>query len=406
MSGIPTELVLTARKFDDSKSPFWSAVRFEVRSATRSRHTFVVRLEGEAAAWIAKEQAASAPRVGPAILRWAVRRIESLLQHPESMPPPKSPDLDCVELVLDDRELLVLRRLASEKNCDYQRVDGRDLLCSAAWRAGDTTIVDTQGHRALAPTSRALCLKCELPDTDMVCSRLHHPKVVGDAVSGLEHAPMTFRRQLKGAFCDVDYSELGTGGGCYPGGNSCWQRSISTDEPKAAVPYSPRDLPAALDFLNIVWTLAFPKTRLLQLKSAESAAGLTFSCSRREEFAARLSELADTLKLMYVPDALLPDADKNLKKDATLDRIAAALESRFAEYDGAGVEWAIGQLRAINKARKAFQHSGASGDLVGAMSKLGIEYPILDYGQAWDAIRSRAAESLSELRRAIQTALP
>ena len=72
------------------------------------------------------------------------------------------------------------------------------------------------------------------------------------ALSGLGQKFPTFRSTLHGAFGDADSPELKTGARCYPGVKSCWQRFVTADEPRQATPYSPRDLPAALAFLNVV----------------------------------------------------------------------------------------------------------------------------------------------------------
>jgi hypothetical protein len=398
-------LSISAHKLGSDPQVLWSNLGFEVRAPTGRRlHAFLVRLEGEAAAWVSKQRGESS-RADRAVWRWAVGRIEALLRDPTSAPSPKSADSDAVELILGESDLPLLSQLVGAKRCDYQVRDGPDVFCSAAWQQADKTIVETQGHRALAPTSRALCLKCELPDSDFICSHLHHPKVTGSIVSGLGQTPPTFRRQLCGAFCDLDRPELETGARCHPGGNSCWERLISGDEAKASVPYSPRDLPIALDFLNMVWAEAFPKSRLLQLKSAEGVAGLVLPCGTRDEFAARLSELADVLKLFNVPDELLPDAKRTLDKSATLDRLVAALDRRFPEYDSVSVTRASAVLRAINKARWSLQHSGAAADFPSALAQLGMEYPILNYAEAWNAIRTKAAEAVTAIRRAIQTAI-
>lgn len=241
-----------------------------------------------------------------------------------------------------------------------------------------------------------------LPDTDFICSHLMFPRVVGSSL--LEGTPdpkvLTFRRRFLGSFCDIDEKCLGTGANCRPGGNPCWERLVSPEARRVMTPVSPRELPTALDFLDTTWRPAFSRP-LLRLRSAESVAGLVLPCSTREEFAQRLSELADLIKLMEIPDDLLPDEKKTLNKGETLNRLGAVLALKFGGEQTGASDGAIEILQAINKARWAFQHSGASRDLPVALAELGITYPIVDYGQAWDAVRAQAVESLSAIRKVV-----
>lgn len=172
---------------------------------------------------------------------------------------------------------------------------------------------------------------------------------------------------------------------------------------RAAVPVSPRELPTAFDFLDATWRLAFGRP-LLRFRSAEAVAGLVLPCSTREEFAQRLSELADLIKLMDISDDLLPEDKKALNKSETLNRLRAVLALKFSEEQTAASDGAIRTLQAINKTRSALQHSGASRDLPVALAELGMTYPIEDYGTAWDAVRAQAVESLSTIRKVVRSA--
>lgn len=338
--------------------------------------------------------------VSAAIVRWAIRRTEHAISSggvPETR--------EVLELELEESELPLIVELASAKSCDYQISRGRDLFCIAADMRADETRVSEEGARALAPTSRPLCRSCELPDTDFICSHLLFPKVVGSTMveGGTPESPVpVFRRRLLGSFCDVDEKCVGTGANCRPGGNPCWERLVSPEARRVATPASPRELPAAFDFLDATWRLAFGRS-LLRIRSAESVAGLVLPCSTREEFAQRLSELADLIKLLQIADDLLPDNKKTLTKSETLNRLKAALVQRVGEEEAKLAEEAIRTLHAINKARWAHQHSAASRDLIEALTDLGIDYPIEDYGQAWDAVRTRTVESLSVIRKVVRS---
>ena len=337
--------------------------------------------------------------VRAAIVRWAIRRTDQVVRSGVF-----STDGDALEIDLRAWDLLLIGELASQKTCRYQTVIDGDLFCSAADRQADATKIAEHGLRALAPTSRPLCRRCELPDTDFICSHLLFPRVVGSAL--LEGTPdpkvPTFRRRLLGSFCDVDQTCVGTGANCRPGGNPCWERSVLPEALKAAVPVSPRELPMAFDFLDATWRLAFGRS-LLRIRSAEAVAGLVLRCPTREEFAQRLSELADLIKLMEISDDLLPDDKRTLNKSETLKRLGAVLALKFGGEQTGASDGAIKILQAINKTRRAFQHSGASRDLPVALAELGITYPIEDYGQAWDVVRAHAVESLSTIRKVVRS---
>ena len=78
---------------------------------------------------------------------------------------------------MGETDLSAIRQLFQEKTCTYQIRQGRDLLCSVA-SASDPTRREQTGLQTVAPTSRALCRTCKLPDTDYICSHLMHPEVV------------------------------------------------------------------------------------------------------------------------------------------------------------------------------------------------------------------------------------
>lgn len=333
------------------------------------------------------------------IVRWAIRRVEQVI-HLAHMPRER----ENLELELQESDLPTIAELASAKTCDYQVTQGRDLFCSAAYKQFDKTIVSEQGARALAPTSRPLCRSCQLPNTDHICSHLLFPNVAGSTMlegSG-DPAKAVFRRRLMGAFCDMDESCIENGANCRPGGNPCWERMVLPATPKPALRLSPRELPVALDFLDVTWRLVFRRP-LIRLRSVESIAGLVLPCSTAEEFAQRLSEFTDVIKLMDIPDELLPDEKKTLTKGETLNRLGAAL-AVLGNEKGASFERAIRTLQAINRVRSALQHSAASRELPLALAELGIPYPIEDHGDSWEAIRDQAVRSLTTIRKTIQSA--
>jgi hypothetical protein len=190
---------------------------------------------------------------------------------------------------------------------------------------------------------------------------------------------------------------------CLAGGHSCWTRIVEPKrEPEPAAPYSPRELPTALDFLNAIWERAFGRP-LLRLRSVEKTAALSLACATHEEFRARLDDLNELVKLIDIPDDILDADGRQIDKQQTFKRMTACLELRVTDQaERERISDAMGDLRAMNTVRNKLAHGGA--ELVEALSRLRIDCPIRDYSKAWDTVRARTAEALTTIRSALQGA--
>jgi len=336
-------------------------------------------------------------------LRWSEQLVEALLLHGIARLEAEVGELGGLEALTaqsvhtwvvgaDEAEFIQLFRLTSEKSCDYQIRDGpRDLLCSAAGR-GDETRVGEVGSRPVAPTSRALCRACNLPDTSYICSHLLRPEVYAVSVDqGILH------REVVGAMCDLGYSEASTApADCRPGGHGCWQRLIeprATRNPDVTPPLS---LPEAFDFLDAVWRNWVGKN-LMGHVAATHLAGLIQPVSGAEDFRCRLDDVADVLDSWRVP-AVQQLVGKGPAKSATLQRLRAYLTFRLDdEGSKSRVGQAIAVLEAVNRIRAAGTHSQAVKNLPVELAKLGIPYPPV-WSEAWDILRSRLVSCLAVLR--------
>ena len=330
-----------------------------------------------------------------AMIRWAIPRIEESFLSGEvefSFEPKK----DSQKLYLDELALLLIKRLVAEKACEYQfRLgSGRDLYCSAA-ASEDRAVVIRQELRNLAPTSRPICNACTMPDTNFRCSHLTHPQVF--------LADGSDQRQLLGAFCEIDQPEIKAHPSqCYAGGHSCWTWIVSPEpEPAPEHPYSARELPTALDFLNAIWERGFGRS-LLRLRSVEKTAALSLDCANHEDFRSRLDDLNELFKLMDISDDLLPEESRQIDKRQTFNRMSACIEARIADQaESERVLAGIDDLRAISTMRNKLSHGGS--ELAAALAHLSIEYPIRNHAKAWDRIRASAAEAFSTIRSSLQT---
>lgn len=327
-----------------------------------------------------------------AVLRYAIQCIEQGLRE-ELFPVP--PTDNTYELPVEKADISSLRQLLQEKTCTYQIREGRDLLCSVA-SSKDQTLRGHVGLQTFAPTSRALCRTCSLPDTDYVCSHFMHPEVLGMADRGMLQS-----RQLLGALCDLGKSEVQHPAQCHAGGHGCWERIFEQEYTLPAV-LSSLTLPEALDFLDICWRLAFDKHKaLFRFKSALDMAMLSLSCTTRDELSTRLSALANILKSMDVPDELLSAAKRQIPKDQTFTRLLDCLEGRLDAADYQACQAAVRVLRAVNDIRTAFQHNATARPLPAVLGMLALPYPLPACNEAWDCIRAKTAEALGVIREKV-----
>lgn len=351
------------------------------------------------------EDAGTADALGQLLIRYGARRMEATvreLQASGSRPDTRTDFWRLTEGDLD--ELFLLLPLIDNKNCDYQQPVGRDLMCTAT-SPSDQTASQTRNGRRIAPTSRAICRECALPESDVLCSNLLHPTVKGDLmVDG------TMKRRLLSVVCDLGREEaVSDVSGCRVGGHACWERHVVA-EPAVAGPVSPLGLPEQFDVLDAYWRLSFGKRlRLLDLTTAAGTASLALPCDSRAEFESRLSALADIIDKFRVDDALLPpmtEEDKAEKIKGSLDGLQIALQHKLAVHHHASIDKAVRNLRRIRQARNIMQHGvTADGGLTAKLRQIGIHDAPPNWEGAWNAIRAQTADALGAIRNELRSAL-
>ncbi len=348
------------------------------------------------------------------MLHFGIERLEAMLlqgtlRHADS-------ETRRITLTLDDDGIKRVTSAYAAKRCDFQKRDGRDLLCSAGAHRREVALklidipLGRVGLRHVIPTSQPICNKCEVPDVRLLCSHLMHIEVaMANRDSGM-------RREFREPVCGQNRDEVNDPGNCQVGGHQCWERLVEPEMVEAnAVP--PLALHEALDFFATTWRAAFG-VPLLRVRSLTQVASLVLDCASRSEFESHLSGLADVVKLFEVPDGLLRPDDvldsatgRGLKKDQTWDRLLSALRRRLdeggidaAEYVRA--EGAVNNLRAVGQIRNSLQHTG--GDtrrVLDAWSRVGLVYPPESWMTAWSQIRSRVVVELRVLREVVQLLL-
>jgi hypothetical protein len=325
-------------------------------------------------------------RIRRAVIRYGIKRVEHGLL--EGLFPPPSQNTD--NLPLEEADLSAIRLLVEKKTCIYQLKEDRDLLCSAA-APEDKTARGTRGFRFMAPTSRAICYACTLPDTDYLCSHFLHPEI---------RETDSNARQLSRGLCDIGRSDIQKPEQCHADGHGCWEWLVEPTLAQPETPPSPLALAEALDFLETAWRLGFGKRKaLFQLRDTVTISKLSQACTTRVDFESQLSALADILKAMDIPDELLSKTEE-IKKDHSLTRLLDCLQARLETNDYQEVDRAVSTIRTVNNIRVALQHSGASRELPANFAKLGIPYPP-EWHSAWDRIRTATIEALRVVREKV-----
>jgi hypothetical protein len=362
-------------KYEQNDFPFG----FTLPVFLQGRMIFTAYVDDQDAKALAELQ----KRVGdvkPALVKWAISEVEAGLREGAYA------DVEIGKILKLEIDLASALELAEQqKECAYQIRQARDLFCLATDAKSDSTAAEDRTGRVQSPTSIALCRACDLPSTDLLCSLLTHPVVIGIRVHPTDPVK---RRMLNRAQCDEARPELGAN--CRPGGNACWRRVV---EPEASSPvprYTTPMLTVALDYLNTVWRLKFGTDRaLIRLRSAATTAALETGCSTREEFQSRLSDLADAFNLFDVPAGNLP------KESGTIKRLAACLKDLLDSGEMERADRALKTLEAVNETRVAFQHTSTRANLASAFNALGIPSPRPGWGECWDIVRARTAHALT-----------
>ena len=328
-------------------------------------------------------------------LRLAVRRIEDALKA-DAFDPKPGENFYGIDFYGDDEDAVALLRnlMLGDKECSYQMLDAGNLFCSAAAPNDETALgIILNNGRRLAPTSRPLCAACTLPDTDYICSHFLHPQVWGVRTMG---GPSGFTsRDVMDGMCDLNRPEFANHGECHAGGNPCWERVLEAETAPSVEAVPVQAIEQALDDLDVRWRLAFGRS-IVRLPGAEEVSSLARPCSTRDEFERRVSTLADILKLLEIPDEVLPPAEKLPERSLSLARLEMLFDARLAEEERAEITRAIGTLRAVNRLRVGGQHSGARAERAQAADKLGVA---LDgrWGAPWDRVRAVVSQALRDV---------
>lgn len=160
-----------------------------------------------------------------------------------------------------------------------------------------------------------------------------------------------------------------------------------------ALPASPFTLPAALDFLDVVWELRF-EIPLLGRPGLERSARLGAAVATGEEANASLSALAEVFRTMHVPS--VPGVG-----GGPLDRLAPFLQTVLPGESMERVRTAVSVLRAAQEIRHGQQHSGKEVARVTSYETLGIRFPVSDWSIAWAHVQGAIAGAVDVIREEV-----
>lgn len=401
----------TAVREEDGTSCYSFSPCFEAKQGTEVLFRGWVRLT-HYAAMLAENQIQALPGndADPAatlqqlLIRHGAHRMEATVREHQAGDSRPDSNTDTWRLTHEDLdELFLLLPLIYNKNCAYQQPSGRDLMCTAT-DSGDKTATQPWNGRLIAPTSRAICRACAVPESDVLCTNLLHPRVNGNYF-----ADGSMRRTVLSALCDLGQEDVRDVSGCRAGGHACWERHVVA-EPAVAEPVSPLGLPELFDVLDAYWRLYFDKKlHLVDLTTVTAPASLTLPCSSRTEFESRLSALADIIDKLKVDDALLPamtEDEKAEKIKGSLDALQIALEGKLPAQHHGNIQKTVRSLRKIRQARNALQHGiTRDGGLTAKLREIGIHDAPPNWSGAWNTIRIWTADALTLLRNELRRAL-
>ena len=167
-------------------------------------------------------------------------------------------------------------------------------------------------------------------------------------------------------------------------------------QPRSIQYSSPYSLPAALDYLSVAWHSIYGN-RLVDPPGFERAAKLASPPETADEFDSRTSALAEVLKVLQ--PGKTPGVDGH-----ALVRTEAFLLEKLPPEAHARVHDAVEVLDSVRVVRVSGQHVSPNADILTALRRLGLTYPIADWAAAWSVLSEEVIASLDAIREEIQAA--
>lgn len=176
---------------------------------------------------------------------------------------------------------------------------------------------------------------------------------------------------------------------------------------RADAHHRPTDLPLVLDYVSYVFAGAEGWTtgRLIVIPDLQTAASVAAGATNESEFNDRMSDLTAVLKSMAVPKPT-PEVTKaryGSENPGAINCLGLWLEIWLHSDALERAIRALDDVRAAITIRNGIQHPSPENrrKTAVALARLGIEEPVIDWGGAWDTVRSRVADAFDQLRREV-----
>lgn len=270
-----------------------------------------------------------------------------------------------------------------QKKCKYQEKEINGLYC----------LVAADNDKAEGRTTISVCEKCILPSEEIICSYLCHPLTKG------MHGDNTLLDRVVYGYCEIG-NDLNIRE-CIPGGKSCWKKIIEPAKEEAIIPNDISErLIEELDFVNLAFKDRF-KAPLFNFSQARSILDISSECKSKEDFTHKIHAICDLVSRMNVAK-LIDKEELNELKDkkvaGSINLFEHFLKNNFSDDFEIIRSSVILPLRKLHTIRKDYPTHSVTENLAQAFNGLGVEYPPLDWQEAYNKIMYATWHSLKYLR--------
>lgn len=268
------------------------------------------------------------------------------------------------------------------KECRFQERGAAGAVCTAAGPA----------DRVQRRTTQALCERCGLPSTDIICDNLVNVETAG---FGTDQTPLC-KRSLIGAQCDIGSEQFVEPARdaklCVPGGRDCWVQTYQPEEAAPAVVAGAAQfsIGEAVDQVNAAFRKRYDR-KLIVIEQARSMEDLTGECPTDEALQHKLQVLAGLLETMQLSGLLTQQKEEG--RQGTIDLLERLVGRDFPTLP----DHYVRNLRNINKLAAGYPRHAKVKNIERAHAELGLLYPVADYAKAWAVVRETFIQTLRQV---------
>jgi len=271
------------------------------------------------------------------------------------------------------------------EQCPYERKECR---FRRRLEAGVTCGVAHSRDPVGGATTTAICERCGLPSTDLLCDNLVYPETVG---AGTDAAHVV-KRTLSRAACDVASDHFSEAAQCIPGGANCWVQTYEPEEAQIGVAAQAAQFSVAeaIDQVNAAFRSRYGQ-KLIVIEEARSIADLAGDCDTDDSLQHKLQVLAGLLEGMQLSGLLTEDEAEG--NQGTIDLLERLMARDFATLP----QQYVRNLRNVNKLAAGYPRHAKVKNIERAHAELGLPYPVTDYAKAWAIVSETFIQTLRQL---------